>query len=78
MIEVTINGELTQLERPMGVKVLLKQLGIDPKKVALEHNLEIVPKSTYGDIVVNDGDMLEIVHFIGGGSDNLEIRRAER
>lgn len=78
MIEVIINGEVTQLEQPLKVKALLKELGINPKKVALEHNLEIVPKSTYGDVMIENGDRLEIVHFIGGGVDTLRLKRTGR
>ncbi|MEN3973921.1 sulfur carrier protein ThiS [Emcibacter sp. SYSU 3D8] len=69
MIHVTINGEDRQLNAPLRLNSLLEELGIDPRKVALERNLEIVPRSTYGDVVVGDGDRLEIVHFIGGGKD---------
>ncbi len=67
-MNVTINGETRDLTEPMTVIDLLSSLGIDPGKVALERNLEIVPRSTYGEVVVGDGDRLEIVHFIGGGS----------
>jgi thiazole synthase len=69
VIHVTINGEARQLDAPLSLNSLLADLGIDPRKVALERNLEIVPRSTYGDVIVGDGDQLEIVHFIGGGKD---------
>ncbi len=69
MIHVTINGENRQFDAPILLNSLLSELGIDPRKVALERNLEIVPRSTYGDVLVGDGDRLEIVHFIGGGKD---------
>ncbi|MCZ6637312.1 MAG: sulfur carrier protein ThiS, partial [Alphaproteobacteria bacterium] len=52
---------------------LLNDLGIDPRKVAVELNLEIVPRSQYPTTPVNDGDKLEVVHFIGGGADDLAI-----
>ena len=70
MIQVTINGEARQFDQPLNVCALLDELGIDAKKVALERNLEIVPKSTYENVVVGNGDRLEIVHFIGGGKDD--------
>ena len=70
MIQVTINGEARQFDQPLNVSALLDDLGIDSKKVALERNLEIVPKSAYPDILVSNGDQLEIVHFIGGGKDD--------
>ena len=44
------------------------QLGLDPAKIAVERNLEIVPRSQYAQVIVGDGDRLEIVHFIGGGN----------
>ena len=67
-MNVTINGELRSFDAALTVEALLTQIGIDPRKVAVERNLEIVPKSAYGQTVVGEGDKLEIVHFIGGGS----------
>lgn len=64
---VRINGEERTLDAPMSVEALLVHLGIDPRKVAVERNREIVPKSTYHQIMVVEGDQLEVVHFIGGG-----------
>ncbi len=66
-MQVTINGEDRQFPNPLTVVQLLDSLGLDARKVALERNLEIVPRSTYEQVVVGDGDRLEIVHFIGGG-----------
>lgn len=67
-MKVTINGEDRVFAASMSVEALLQELGIDPRKVAVERNLEIVPKSTYADVLVGEGDRLEVVHFIGGGS----------
>ncbi|HLO78044.1 MAG TPA: sulfur carrier protein ThiS [Magnetospirillum sp.] len=67
-MNVVINGEERAFPAPMSVEAVLLQLGVDPRKVAVERNLEIVPKSAYGDILVGEGDRLEVVHFIGGGS----------
>ena len=64
---ITINGESKTIESNTNVAGLLNGLGIDSKKVAVERNFEIVPKSEFDSIFVNDGDKLEIVHFIGGG-----------
>ena len=72
MIQVTINGEEQQLAGPLSALALLDKLGIDSRKVALERNLEIVPKSTFADVTIGNGDRLEIVHFIGGGKDEPE------
>jgi thiazole synthase len=67
-MEVTINGESRSLAAAVSLETLLRDLKIDPKKVAVERNLEIVPRSTYGEVEIAAGDRLEIVHFIGGGA----------
>jgi thiazole synthase len=67
-MQVTINGEQRQLKDTQTLEALLLDLKIDPKKVAVERNLEIVPRSTYGVVEIAAGDRLEIVHFIGGGA----------
>lgn len=64
---VTINGEAQSFDRPIDVAGLVALLGLEPRKVAVERNLEIVPKSRYGATALADGDRIEIVHFVGGG-----------
>lgn len=71
-MRLTINGESSDFEAPLTVNELLGKIGLDPAKVAVERNLEIVPKSTYQDTPLDEDDKLEIVHFIGGGSVNPE------
>ena len=71
-VNVTINGEERQLEAVVTVRDLLMKLGLDPAKIAVERNLEIVPRSQYTDVMTHDGDRFEIVHFIGGGNAPLE------
>jgi len=51
----------------MSVMALTELLALDPRKVAVERNLEIVPKSQYQDTALADGDQIEIVQFVGGG-----------
>jgi len=51
----------------ISIAAMLSELGLDPGKVAVERNLEIVPRSTLHDVSVEDGDAFEIVHFVGGG-----------
>ena len=51
----------------LSVAGLVAELGFNPKKVAVERNLEIVPRSTHGDVMIEEGDQLEIVHCVGGG-----------
>lgn len=67
-MRVIINGEERSFTAPHTLHSLLAELGVDPGKVAVERNLEIVPRSNYGAVPVNEGDRLEIVHFIGGGA----------
>ena len=67
-LNVTLNGESRAIDPGLTVKSLLVSLGLDPAKIAVERNLEIVPRSTYDAVAVADGDRFEIVHFIGGGN----------
>lgn len=64
---VTINGEPRAFAGLNDVAGLVAALGLDARKVAVERNLEIVPRSAYGRTPIADGDRIEIVHFIGGG-----------
>lgn len=66
-MNLRINGETKALKGPMSVAALLAELQLDPRKIAVERNLEIVPKSAYAHIQLQDGDKLEIVNFVGGG-----------
>ena len=66
-IRVTVNGEARHLPAGLTLTGLLTHLGLDPRKVAVERNLEIAPRSGYGEITIADGDRLEIVQFVGGG-----------
>lgn len=66
-IDISINGEPRRVAPGASVAQLLTALGLDPTKVAVERNLDIVPKSTYADVRLSAGDRLEIVHFVGGG-----------
>ncbi len=68
MINIVINGEPRRLAAAHTVRELMAELGLDPSKVALERNREIVPRSEFDKVRVEDGDKLEIVHFIGGGN----------
>ena len=67
-MQVTINGE-EHHDLPSGLTVagLLEHLGLPEKKIAVERNREVVPKSTFGEATVAEGDRFEIIHFIGGG-----------
>ena len=66
-MKLWVNGEERNVEAVTDVAGLVAALGLDGRKVAVERNLEIVPRSIYGATPVADGDRIEIVHFIGGG-----------
>jgi thiamine biosynthesis protein ThiS len=66
-MQLSINGEIKAFDAPLCVADLLARLGLPQEKIAVEHNLEIVPKSAYDSHMLSDGDRIEIVHFIGGG-----------
>jgi thiamine biosynthesis protein ThiS len=67
MLTIELNGTHKSLTAPCTVQGLLESLGLDLTKVAVERNLEIVPKSTFAAAALMDGDRIEIVHFVGGG-----------
>ena len=72
-MQLQINGETREFAETITVDQLLNSLGLDRRKVALERNLEIVPRSEYDQQALADGDKIEIVHFIGGGAHAAEI-----
>ncbi|VXC39683.1 Thiazole synthase [Sphingomonas sp. 8AM] len=66
-ITISVNGEHKRVTAGITLAALAESLGLVPEKVAVERNLEVVPRSTLTQVVVEDGDELEIVHFVGGG-----------
>ena len=66
-MRLTINGETRELPPVATLSELIAALELDTRKVAVERNLEIVPRSLHAATPVADGDRIEIVHFIGGG-----------
>jgi thiamine biosynthesis protein ThiS len=67
VITIMLNGETRALDGPISVSGLLGTLGLEGRKVAVERNEAIVPRSRYAETWLTSGDALEIVHFIGGG-----------
>jgi thiazole synthase len=67
MISVTVNGEERSIPAQSSISAMLEAIGLDPRKVAVERNLEVVPRSTLGEVEASEGDSFEIVHFVGGG-----------
>ena len=66
-VQVRINGEHRRVTEGISIAALVSELGFDPVRVAVERNLEVIPRSTLGDVKVEDGDDFEIVRFVGGG-----------
>ena len=64
---IRLNGEHRRVSGGVSIVEMLSELGLDPKRVAVERNLEIVPRSSLGEVRVESGDEFEIVHFVGGG-----------
>ncbi len=69
-ITITLNGEPKTVRAGLSIAQLAADIGLDCAKVAVERNLEIVPRSTLAAVMIADGDALEIVHFVGGGQDS--------
>jgi sulfur carrier protein len=67
VIRITVNGKAHSLEPPIGVSALLASLELAGKKVAVERNGEIVPRSAHANTLLADGDALEVVVAVGGG-----------
>ena len=65
---IALNGEPYEVAGPMSLTALLAQLNIDPRRVAVEHNLDVVKRGNYDSTQIQEGDQIEIVNFVGGGS----------
>ena len=66
-MEIILNGEPYTVEQPLTIVALLDRLEIDARRVAVEHNLTIIKRHRFPDVIVGDGDQVEIVNFVGGG-----------
>lgn len=66
-IEVVVNGEARQVQVGLTVRAYLKSLGLHPGLVVVERNREILDRDDYADVRIESGDVLELVHFVGGG-----------
>jgi thiamine biosynthesis protein ThiS len=68
-----INGEQREFADGLTVAALVGQLGMKPDRVAVELNLDIVPRANWETTILKDGDKLEVVHFVGGGSTGAPV-----
>jgi thiamine biosynthesis protein ThiS len=66
-LKIRLNGEPFELASELTILQLLEQLQIDPRRVAVEHNLTIIKRDRLGTTTIGDGDEVEIVNFVGGG-----------
>jgi len=66
-LQVRINGEHRRVNDGISIAELVREIGFDPARVAVERNLTVVPRSTLAETAVEDGDDYEIVRFVGGG-----------
>jgi thiamine biosynthesis protein ThiS len=66
-VKITLNGESFETIGPLTVTDLLAHLDIDARRVAVEHNLVVLKRASFGSTEVHEGDRIEIVNFVGGG-----------
>jgi len=66
-MNITLNGDAREYPDKLSARELLRSLGLADKRLALEVNQEIVPRSTFDSYIINPDDQVEIVHAIGGG-----------
>jgi thiamine biosynthesis protein ThiS len=67
-LQITLNGDAHEIAGPLTVTELLGQLQIDARRVAVEHNLVVLKRETFETTMIHEGDEVEIVNFVGGGS----------
>ena len=65
---IILNGDPVEVAGPLTVTALLAHLGVDSRRVAVEHNLTVIKRALYDSTQIADGDQVEIVNFVGGGS----------
>jgi thiamine biosynthesis protein ThiS len=67
-MNIVVNGEPHEIAGPLTLTALLEHLNVDPRRVAVEHNLNVVKRVNYESTHVREGDHIEIVNFVGGGN----------
>ena len=67
-MKIRLNGEIADLPGPMSIAALLDRLGVDARRVAVELNVEVVKRGAFDSTLLHEGDEVEIVNFVGGGS----------
>ena len=69
-MDIELNGERTAVEAGSTVRALVERLGLNPAQVAVEVNRQIVSRARWDDCILQPGDQVEVVHFVGGGGDS--------
>jgi thiamine biosynthesis protein ThiS len=70
-VTIILNGEPREIPGPMTMAALLESLGLDARRVAVEHNLKVLKRAALGEVQVREGDQVEVVNFVGGGAMTL-------
>ena len=68
MIRLQVNGKQVELEAPIPLVLYIEKLGVNPRTIAVEHNGEIIQRAQFASVVLQEGDRVEIVRMVGGGS----------
>jgi len=74
LISIHLNGEARQVPEDITLAALVDWLELPADRVAVERNLEIVPRNQWSETMIGEGDRLEVVHFVGGGVGTLHRR----
>ena len=74
LVEILLNGESKRIRMGITVAELVEDLGLIPDQLAIEYNLNIIKKTKWTEIALTQGDQIEIVHFVGGGSWSFETQ----
>ncbi len=71
IVTILLNGEPYEAAGPLSISELLVRLELDPRRVAVEHNMTVVKRARYDDTIVHEGDHVEVVNFVGGGRERF-------
>jgi|TARA_Y100000588_G_C13486618_1_gene599151 thiamine biosynthesis protein ThiS len=71
-MQIILNGTEKNFQDQISIATLIRELGLDKRKIAVERNREIVPRTAFNSVSLCEGDKIEIVHFIGGGMGTTE------
>jgi thiamine biosynthesis protein ThiS len=75
-LHIQINGEAHELPEELTLSALIVKLGLAPERLAIERNREVVRRARWADTQITDGDQIEIVHFVGGGTSVVIPKRS--